>query len=150
MPQTLTNVLIHIVFGTKNRERWIKPDVEKELHRYLSTTFRSLDSPVLIIGGTENHVHILCRLSRTITIAKLVEKAKTGSSKWIKTKGEQYKNFAWQSGYGAFSVGNSIVDSLKKYIANQKEHHKNRDFKSEFVELLKKYDIDYDERYLWD
>ena len=150
MAQSLSNVLLHIVFSTKNRQNWIQPDIESELYRYLAATCRSFDCPAIQIGGTKNHVHILCRMARTITISKLVEKVKTGSSKWIKTKRTDFSKFSWQNGYGAFSIGVSNLNALKKYIANQEEHHKHRSFRDEFRELLQKYQIKYDERYLWD
>ncbi len=150
MPQSLSNVLIHLVFSTANRTDWINADIEIEVHSYLATSCRTLGCPCIKIGGTENHVHILCRLSRTITISKLVEQIKTASSKWIKTKGNQYELFAWQKGYAAFSIGESNVTALKKYIENQKEHHKHRSFKDELRVILQKYQTEYDERYLWD
>jgi putative transposase len=121
MPQSLAVVLIHLVFSTKNRQPWILPEIEPELHPYMATVFRSLDSPTLTINGTSNHVHVLFRLGRKIALAKVVEEIKTSSSKWIKTKGPDYQDFYWQNGYGAFSIGQSGVESLKKYIANQKE-----------------------------
>lgn len=150
MPQSLSNILIHIVFSTKDRTNFITPDIETELHSYIATICKSLECTALMIGGTENHIHILCRLSRIITAGKLVEKIKTGSSKWIKTKGSRYHSFSWQRGYGAFSIGVSNLDALKKYISNQKEHHKNRLFEDELRAILKKYQIEYDERYVWD
>lgn len=150
MAQSLSNILIHIVFSTKNRVNIINPEIEKELYPYLANICRSLECPAPEIGGTENHVHILCRLSRTITVSKLVEKIKTGSSKWLKTKGEAFHSFSWQNGYGAFSIGVSNFPALKQYIADQKEHHKRRTFEEELRSLFKKYEIAYDERYVWD
>jgi len=150
MPQSLASVLVHLVFSTKNRQPFIRPDVETQLHPYLATVFRSSDSPTLTINGTEDHVHVLFRLGRKISLAELVEEIKTSSSKWIKTKGTEYKGFHWQSGYGAFSIGQSGVEELKRYIANQKEHHRKKTFQEEFRAFLGKYGIDYDERYVWD
>ncbi len=150
MPQSLSYVLIHIVFSTKNRSNWIVPEIESELYPYLATSFQSLNCPALKIGGTENHLHILCRLSRTITISKLVEKSKTGSSKWIKTKGAQFAQFSWQNGYGAFSLGFSNLPALTTYIKEQKKHHENKTFEEEYRALLLKYKIEFDERYVWD
>jgi REP-associated tyrosine transposase len=98
MPQSLSSILIHLVFSTKNREPFIKPAIESELHPYMATIFRDHDSPSLVIDGTDNHVHALFALGRTITVAALVEEVKTGSSKWIKTKGREFKNFHWQKG----------------------------------------------------
>lgn len=150
MPQSLAKVYLHIVFSTKNRKPLIKQEVEEELHKYLSGIARDHKSPVIAINSVEDHIHILCLLSRNITISKLLEELKKSSSKWIKTKGDAFKNFYWQNGYGAFSVSQSAVDTVKKYIANQKEHHKKKTFKEEYIEFLEKYEIEYDEKYIWD
>ncbi len=150
MPQSLSNVLIHIVFSTKNRSNWIMPEIESELYPYLAKSFQSLNCPALIIGGTENHLHILCRRSRTITISKLVEKVKTGSSKWMETKGAQFAQFSWQNVYGAFSIGFSNLPALTTYIKEQKKHHENKTFEEEYRALLLKYKIEFDEQYVWD
>jgi REP element-mobilizing transposase RayT len=150
MPQSLSSILVHLVFSTKNREPIIVGEVEIELHKYMATVFRELKSPSLLIGGTEDHIHALFALSRTITVADLVEKVKTSSSKWIKTKGKPFRQFHWQSGYGAFSIGQSNVPALKRYIATQKEHHRRAEFQEEFRILCKKYGVDIDERYVWD
>jgi len=150
MPQSLSQILIHLVFSTKNREPFIQPTIEKELHPYMAKIFRALKSPSLAIDGTADHVHILFSLSRVIKIADLVEEVKTESSKWIKTKGPDFKNFHWQNGYGAFSIGQSQVAILKRYIARQKIHHQRVTFQDEYRKFLKSYGIDYDERYVWD
>ena len=150
MPQSLSQILIHLVFSTKNREPFIQPTIEKELHPYMAKIFRALKSPSLAIDGTADHVHILFSLSRVIKIADLVEEVKTESSKWIKTKGPEFKNFHWQNGYGAFSIGQSQVAILKRYIARQKIHHQRVTFQDEYRKFLKSYGIDYDERYVWD
>ena len=128
MPQSLSSILVHVVFSTKNREPFISPAIESELHPYMATIFREHNSPSLIIDGTDNHVHALFALARTITIANLVEEVKTGSSKWIKTKGREFRDFHWQKGYGAFSIGQSNVATLKRYIRNQKQHHRRVSF----------------------
>jgi putative transposase len=150
MPQSLSSILVHLVFSTKNREPFIVGEVEIELHKYMATVFRELRSPSLLIGGTEDHIHALFALSRTITVADLVEEVKTSSSKWLKTKGKPFRQFHWQSGYGAFSIGQSNVPALKRYIATQKEHHRRAAFQEEFRILCKKYGVDIDERYVWD
>src|SRR5712675_2024038 len=123
MPQSLSSILVCLVFSTKNREPFIKPAIESELHAYMAKIFRALKSPSLAIDGTTDHVHILFCLGRVVKIADLVEEVKTGSSKWIKTKGLEFRNFHWQKGYGAFSIGQSNVMALKKYILGQKHHH---------------------------
>ena len=150
MPQSLSSILIHLVFSTKNREPFIQPTIEKELHPYMAKIFRALKSPSLAIDGTADLVHILFSLSRVIKIADLVQEVKTESSKWIKTKGPEFKNFHWQNGYGAFSIGQSQVAILKRYIARQKVHHQRVTFQDEYRKFLKSYGIDYDERYVWD
>jgi putative transposase len=150
MPQSLSSILIHLIFGTKNREPFITPLIEKELHPYMASIFREFKSPSLTIGGTEDHVHILFALSRTIEVADLVEKIKTKSSKWIKTKRPEFDTFHWQRGYGAFSIGQSQVATVKRYIARQRIHHQRVTFQEEYRNFLKSYDIDFDERYVWD
>ncbi len=150
MPQSLASIPIHFIWSTKDRRPFIKSEVEKELFSYMASIFREYESPALTINGTENHVHILSILSRKITIAKLVEEVKKGSSKWIKTKGVDYRNFYWQNVYAALGIGQSNIEDLKRYIANQKEHHRKKTFQQEYIDFLKKYNIEYDERYVWD
>ena len=150
MPQSLSSILVHLIFSTKNREPFITPAIEPELHPYIAQILRELNSPCLALNGTNDHIHILFALSRVITVAELVEEVKTNSSKWIKTKGREFKNFHWQRGYGAFSIGQSNVEVLKLYIRNQKDHHKRVTFQDEYRDFLKSYGIDFDERYVWD
>ena len=150
MPQSLSSILIHLIFSTRNRQPFITEEIEKELHPYMATIFRGMKSPSLTIGGTTDHVHVLFSLSRVIKIADLVEEVKTESSKWIKTKRAEFRNFHWQRGYGAFSIGQSQVSSVKRYIARQKVHHQRVTFQDEYRKFLKSYGIDYDERYVWD
>ncbi|MCF6156838.1 MAG: IS200/IS605 family transposase [Candidatus Brocadia sp.] len=150
MSQSLTNLLIHIIFSTKDRVLLIKQDIEGQLHSYMAEVFKSYDSHAIIIGGTENHIHTLCSLSKKIPLSKVIEEVKKSSSKWIKTKDSEYGRFYWQNGYGAFSIGHSMKESTMQYIRNQKEHHKNKTFQEEFLMFLNKYHIQYDERYIWD
>ena len=150
MPQSLSSLLIHLVFSTKNREPFITPKIETELHPYMATIFRELKSPSLAIDGTTDHAHILFSMARVVTIADIVEEVKTSTSKWIKTKGREFRNFYWQRGYGAFSIGQSNVATLKRYIRNQKQHHRHVTFQDEYRKFLKAYGIDYDERFVWD
>jgi REP element-mobilizing transposase RayT len=150
MPQSLSNVLVHYVFSTKDHVRLIDSNIEAQLWAYLHTVFKELKCPTIQVGGWENHVHILSSLSRNIAICDLMEEVKIRSSKWIKTKGVRYKKFAWQNGYGAFSIGQSGVDQLVNYIRNQKDHHRTVTFKEEYRRFLEKYQIPYDERYVWD
>lgn len=148
MPQSLARVLVHLVFSTKNREPSIVASVRPMLHEYLGGILDTLGCPPLIVGGTGDHVHLLFCLSRTQMIADVVEEAKTGSSKWMKQQGPP--DFWWQAGYGAFSVGQSQVSTVSRYIARQEEHHRVQSFQAEFRHLLTRYQLPFDERYAWD
>ena len=150
MSQSLASILVHLVFSTKNRTQMIKPEILKDLHAYIVGIAQSHESTVYEIGGVEDHVHLLISLPRTVTLSKLVEEIKKSSSKWVKTKGVLYQEFAWQRGYGAFSIGQSSTLALKNYIQNQEKHHKKISFQDEFRSLLRKYQIAFDERYVWD
>jgi REP element-mobilizing transposase RayT len=150
MAQSLSNVLLHIVFSTKNRQPWIDVEIEEDLFKYIAGICRELKCPSHKIGATDDHIYIACSLSRTIAISKFAEEIKTGSSKWIKTKGDRYINFAWQNGYGAFSIGQSQLTVLCRYVAGQREHHRRTTFQDEYRRLLAKYEIEFDERYVWD
>ncbi len=116
----------------------------------MASILKDCDCSPIIIGGAEDHVHILCKLAKTRSISSVIENVKKKSSKWIKIKGVEYKGFYWQNGYGVFSIGKSQVNTLKEYIQNQEEHHRKKSFKEEFLEILSRYDVEYDERYLWD
>lgn len=150
MGQSLVIQYTHIVFSTKHREKLILPSIEAELFDYLGGTCNEMDCQSLIVGGHLDHVHILCRLSKNIALAKLLEQIKSNSSKWIKTVDSQFSNFFWQDGYGAFSVSRGHVDRVTKYIKNQHAHHSDVTFKNEFLDILKKNDAEYDERYIWE
>lgn len=141
---------MHITFSTKNREQLIDKEMEKELFSYLAGICRNQKCSPLIVGGYKDHVHILCLLSRKIALMKLIEELKSHSSKWIKTKGEKYRNFYWQNGYGGFSVAPSQLDTVRNYIANQVNHHAEKTFQDEYRNLLEEFNIDFDERYVWD
>jgi REP element-mobilizing transposase RayT len=150
MAQSLSNVLLHIVFSTKHRRPWIDAAIEQELFKYLATVCNTLACPSHAIGGADDHIHIACSLSRTVTVSKLVQELKQDSSKWIKTKGERLADFSWQNGYGAFSVGQSQLDDLRGYIATQREHHRRVTYQDEFRRICEKYGVAIDERYVWD
>ena len=150
MAQSLSNVLLHVVFSTKNRHSWIDVEIEEELLKYIAGTCRNIGCPSHKIGGADDHIHIACSLSRTMAISKLIEEIKTGSSKWMKLRGVAYAEFAWQNGYGAFSIGQSQLEDLRTYIANQRVHHARASFQDEFRALLAKYEVAFDERYVWD
>ena len=150
MSQSLVKNYVHLVFSTKYRQPLITATVEDELYAYLGGTCKSLECHPIKVGGYRDHVHILCMLSKKIALMKLLEEVKSHSSKWIKTKEKGLENFYWQNGYGAFSVNPAEIDVVIKYIANQKEHHRKKTFQDEYRAFLKKYKMEYDERYVWD
>ena len=149
MGQSLVQNYLHLIFSTKNRLPLIFPPFEEELHSYLGGICNKKDCVPLKIGGYTDHVHILCKLSKKVTVMNLLEDVKSHSSKWIKTKSQGLEKFYWQDGYGAFSINPTQVDDVIKYIVNQKEHHKKVSFQSEYRAFLKKYHVEYDERYVW-
>ena len=150
MQQSLSYLLTHIVFSTKDRTPVLDATVRPALHAYLATVARNVDCECFRVGGVADHVHLAVRLSRTITMAQLIEELKTSSSKWLKTQSLTLATFSWQRGYGAFSVGPADLNALLHYIDTQEEHHKTRTFQDEYRAFLKKYGIDFDERYVWD
>ncbi|WP_415326530.1 IS200/IS605 family transposase [Chryseobacterium sp. MMS23-Vi53] len=150
MPQSLVKNYVHIIFSTKHREDFIDEKIEKELFSYIAVICKDFESKVLQIGGTDNHIHILCLLSRKIALMKLVQEIKAHSSKWIKTKGTKYEDFFWQSGYGAFSVSEKSLYATINYIKSQRQHHLINNYEDELIGILKKHRIEYDEKYLWD
>lgn len=151
MSQSLANVLLHVVFSTKNRVPFLQERaLRNELDAYMVGTLRGICCPSLIVRSVEDHLHCLLQLSRTITIAKLVEAMKVESSAWIKRQNPSLRDFYWQGGYGAFSVSQSNVSQVKAYIAHQEEHHRRLTFQDEFRALLQRHEIEIDERYLWD
>lgn len=150
MPQSLYKVYVHLVFSTKRRYPFIDDNLKEKLWAYLGGICKGLECNPIQIGGHDDHVHILCLLSKKITQMKLVEEVKKQSSKWVKTLDSRYANFYWQDGYGIFSVNPSQLDIVIKYIKNQEEHHRKKTFKKELLAFLNKYNVEYDERYLWD
>jgi REP element-mobilizing transposase RayT len=150
MGQSLVKNYVHIVFSTKYRQALISQEIEPELYTYIGGICNKLSCQVIKIGGCADHIHILCLLSKKIALMKLLEEVKSHSSKWIKTKGKEFENFYWQDGYGAFSVNPSEIDVVINYIAYQKTHHLKRGFQDEFRLFLKKYEVEYDEKYVWD
>ena len=150
MPQSLSNNLIHLVFSTKNRKRFIQNAVRCDLHAYMTAVLKNLKCSVLIINSVEDHVHILFKLHRTIALSNAIRDLKLSSSKWIKTQADELADFTWQAGFGAFSVSESKVPSVKTYIANQAEHHRTFSFQDELRSLLVKHKLKFEECYLWD
>lgn len=151
MPQSLAQIYLHLVFSTKNRQSFLKePGFRERVHAYLMGICKNLDCPSLKTGGAEDHVHILCRFGRGIELEDLLRNLKRDSSKWVKAQEPRLPGFYWQHGYGAFSLSPSHVEALKRYIANQEEHHRQESFQDELRRLCKKYGVTIDERYVWD
>lgn len=150
MPQSLSLVIVHVIFSTKQRLPFLDSESRTSMHAYLATIARDLDCDCYRVGGVKDHVHIAIRLSRTITIADLVEKLKTTSSVWAKKEFASLKKFSWQRGYGCFSISPGDLEALIHYIDGQPEHHRKRTFQEEFRAFLKKYHVEYDEAYVWD
>jgi REP element-mobilizing transposase RayT len=151
MPQSLSQLYIHLVFSTKNRRQFIADKIARDLYAYMATIFHDeCRSTARLIGGVEDHIHALFNLARTWCVADVVEAVKTSTSKWMKTQDPRLRTFAWQAGYGAFSVSRSNIATVEDYIRNQREHHRRQDFKTEFRGLLTKHEVEYDERYVWD
>ncbi len=150
MSQSLSRVLLHLVFSTKSRRRLISESVRPRLHAYLAGACRAIGSEALRVGGTEDHVHIACTLPRTLTVSDLLAEVKRSSSAWMKQQKDGCPDFTWQAGYGAFSLGQSQLTAIVRYIDHQEEHHRSQSLKEELRELLQRYGIAPDEAHLWD
>ena len=150
MSQSLVKNLVHLVFSTKHRQPWLPKEHRDALFAYQAGTFREWESPALIIGGVEDHVHSLFSLSRNHALKKIVEEVKKGSSKWMKSDGPRHAVFCWQAGYAAFSVSQSNVEAVSRYISNQEPHHRKVTFQDELRALFQRHEIEFDERYVWD
>ena len=148
MPQSLARVLVHLIFSTKNREPLIHREVRTPLHAHLAGILQNLQCPSLQTGGTGDQVHARFSLGRTSTLAEIVEEMKKSSSKWMKQ--QNVRGFAWQAGYGAFSVSESQAAAVIRYVVRQEEHHRQLTFQEEFRRFLDRYGVTYDERYMWD
>ena len=149
MANTYTCLHYHIIFSTKNRQRWISPDIEERLWSYLGGIADRNGMTPLKNGGIEDHVHIVVSLPPTMAPSKAVQLLKGGSSLWIHETFPELAEFAWQDGYGAFTVSKSQLSDLIEYVINQREHHRTRTFQEEYRAFLEKHRIEYDERYLW-
>jgi putative transposase len=150
MPQSLSQLYVHLIFSTKHREPLLLSPVRERMHAYLATVLKNQGSPALKVAGTSDHVHALFRLSKNISLAQTVEEIKTSSSKWVKTQGTALADFHWQSGYGGFSVGPAEVEQVMEYVAQQEAHHRTVSFEEEYRRLLQAHGIEFDERYVWD
>ncbi len=150
MAQSLSVNLIHLIYSTKHREARLADAIRPHLFAYQAGIFKAHDSPSITIGGTEDHVHALFVLSKTLALCDLIEEVKKGSSKWLKTQGAAFSGLHWQSGFGAFSLSQSHVARARRYIDGQVEHHRTVTFQEEFRLFLKRYRVEYDEKYVWD
>jgi len=151
MSQSLSKILVHTIFSTKDRRPLLRDKLLRdELHAYLGGILTKHDCQPIIVGGVADHVHMLSTLSRTIQAAELVKEIKRGSSLWLKMKSPDLHDFAWQNGYGIFSIGFSQVETVRNYIAGQEPHHRTLTFQDEYREFLKRYAVEFDERYVWD
>ncbi|RYD70504.1 MAG: transposase [Verrucomicrobiaceae bacterium] len=150
MSQSLSIVYLHVTFSTKERVPFLKQrEFRSELHAYVGAISRQIDCPPVIVGGVEDHIHVLVRFSRTISQADWVKEVKRASSLWIKSRDSSVRDFAWQSGYGAFSVSVSNLEAVRVYIEKQEEHHRRMTFQDEYRALLRKHGCAWDERHVW-
>jgi putative transposase len=149
MSQSLSKLYVHIIFHVKYDSCLIKLEDEQELYSYIGGVIKISKSIPININGIENHVHILCIMSKNISLADLLEDIKRSSSRWIKTRGIHYDDFAWQGGYSGYSVSPSKVETVNRYIENQKNHHKHQTFQEEYIQFLNEHGVDYKEEYLW-
>ena len=150
MPQSLSKVILHIIFSTRDRESWLDQKIRSRMHAYLATICRDLGGDGLRVSGFSDHVHIVTTLPRTLSQAEIIEQLKKGSSKWIKTIDPRYRRFFWQRGYAALSVSPSQLGAVIRYVDAQEEHHRIHTFEEEYRALLRKHRIEFDERYVWD
>ena len=149
MSQSLTKIVVHAVYSTKDRRPYLSKNVRTQLYPYKIGILDTLGCITLAIGGIDDHVHVLFSLSKTITLSKAMEELKGGASRWLRAEQPDMKNFAWQGGFGAFSVSESQIPKVVEYIENQERHHQVLSFQDELKSLLKKHRIDFDEQYLW-
>ena len=150
MSQSLVKNLVHLVYSTKHREPWIPKEHRDALLAYQAGIFKQWESPAVVIGGMEDHAHALFSLSKNHPLKKIVEEVKKGSSKWMKSDGPRIRQFSWQAGYAAFSVSQSSVEAVQRYIERQEEHHHKMTFQDELRTLFNRHGIEFDERYVWD
>lgn len=150
MPQSLSSILLHLIFSTKDRHPWLETGIREKTHAFLAGAVRHCGCEAYRVGGVADHVHLAIGLSRTLAVADLVKEIKTASNKWLKAQDDSFQKFSWQNGYGIFSVGMSQKETLLHYIDTQEEHHRTQSFQDEYRAFLNKYAIEFDERYVWD
>ena len=147
---TFTNLLFHIIYSTKYRKPTIRTEWQDDLYGYIGGIVRDQNGTLLKVGGIEDHVHLLAKLSPTISISDVLQKIKSNSSRWINERSDVTRKFEWQSGYAAFSVSESQMPSVDDYIANQAERHRKKSFEEEFLAILQKHNIEFDMRYVFE
>ena len=150
MGQSLAKNLIHLIFSTKERRPFLDDTVRESLHAYIAGVLKEQESPCLAVNSVTDHVHVLFCLNKNAALAQVIMQAKKGASRWMKTQGPRYADFGWQNGYGAFSVSQSSVEGVRRYIANQAEHHRKVTFQEELRAFFKRHEMEYDERYIWE
>jgi putative transposase len=150
MPQSLAKVYLHLVFSTKNRERVLADEDRPDLHAYIGGTLKGMDCMPIEINSEPDHVHVLFMLGRTAGMSEVVGGIKKSATEWLRARSPRYAGFHWQSGYGVFSVSQSAVETVRKYIRNQRQHHRGKSFMDEYRAMLEKHEIEYDERYVWE
>lgn len=150
MSQSLVRIIGHIIFSTKNRQPFLTPDARPSLYAYMAGILKEAECAPILIGGTEDHVHVLSGLSKNLAPCQIVQQLKESSSKWIKQRGKEFTSFHWQNGYAGFSIGESGIVRAKRYIANQEIHHQRVSFEDELRRFFRTYKVEFDERYVWD
>jgi REP element-mobilizing transposase RayT len=150
VPQSLTKLYAHLIFSTKHRQPFLDDQIRPRVHAFLATIIREMDSPWVVVGGVDDHVHILFDMGKKHSPIEFVEQTKRESSKFVKTLGARFSEFYWQRGYGMFSVGPAHRQEAVDYVRHQEEHHRAKTFQEEFRAFLERYEVDYDERYVWD
>ena len=151
MSQSLSKIRTHLIYSTKDSYPFLSDEnIRRDLHAYLASILKANNCPTLIVGGVTDHVHALFVLSKNHSIADIVYEIKRSSSKWVTRQAANLQKFYWQAGYGAFSVSQSHVEQVERYIRDQEKHHLKKTFQDEFREFLRKYQVEYDERYVWD
>lgn len=150
MPQSLAKIYVHLVFSTKNRERVLPDDIRPDLHAYMGGTLNGFGCTPIEINSEPDHAHLLFVMTRTMSLSDVVGQLKKSANDWLRSHGPEFANFHWQGGYGAFSVSQSAVEEVRNYIRKQREHHQQISFQDELRALLKRYEVEHDERYVWD
>ena len=149
MGSTLTNLVYHVIFSTKCREPFIIPEIRNDLHRYIGRIIKGENGVLLQAGGTGDHIHIIIKLKPIHSLSEMMQKVKGNSSKWINEQNRLNHKFAWQEGYGAFTVSESRIPAAIRYVRGQESHHEKQTFKEEFIRILERHRVAYDERYVW-